>query len=230
MNGLNLDQLTPEQLLELEGKIAVAKAEKAKQIAAERENYKTLVTDSVKEHIVSLISLSQNLSKQKAAIYDTFATIIRLKSELYGSKSGQQSHTFSDEDGNTITVGFRTIDNFDDTLDMGIAKVREYLESLAVDAKTSKLIDMINRLLKKDAKGNLKPSRILDLQNLADKEQDPLLTEGVIIIRESYKPQRSAIFIEAETRDAEQKRTSIPLSITSVEFPEDYEPDFEVFK
>jgi hypothetical protein len=149
---------------------------------------------------------------------------------LYGSKSGQQSHTFSDEDGNTITVGFRTIDNFDDTLDMGIAKVREYLDSLAVDAKTSKLIDMINRLLKKDAKGNLKPSRILDLQNLADKEQDPLLTEGVIIIRESYKPQRSAIFIEAETRDAEQKRISIPLSITSVEFPDDYEPDIDVFK
>ena len=58
---------------------------------------------------------------------------------------------------------------------------------------------MINQLLKKDAKGNLKPNRILDLRNMADKIGNEELSAGVDIVLQSYKPSRSVIFVEADS-------------------------------
>jgi hypothetical protein len=227
---IEIEDLTPDQLKQLEQKIADKKLADANRIKSERENYKSIVSNTVGEQIKVLHNVSDLLSLAKADIYRQFAAIIELKQELYGSKSGQMSHTFTDDEGHSITIGWRVVDTFDDTLDQGIAKVREYIESLAIDDNSANLVDMINKLLKKDAKGNLKANRILDLQNLADKEQNPLLIEGVTIIRESYKPAKSVIFIEAEQVDQMGKKQPVCLSITSVDFPEGYTPNLEVFK
>lgn len=225
-----MQSLSPEQLKALEVEIENNKLAEQNKLKAERDNYKSLVNQTVREQIIDLQQVTNMLSLAKANVYGSFAAIISLKQDLYGAKSGQQSHTFTDDDGNSITIGWRVIDKFDDTLDMGISMIREYIDSLAVDDKTSKLVDMINNLLKKDAKGNLKPNRILDLQNLADEVQNAHLNEGVKIIRASYKPVRSAIFIEAETLDSIGRKQPVSLSITSADFPEGFEPNFEIFK
>ncbi|HBL74274.1 MAG: hypothetical protein A2W90_18140 [Bacteroidetes bacterium GWF2_42_66] len=227
---IEIDELNDEQLALLEQKIAAKKQAETAAKKAERDNYKSLVTQTVREQIVELQQVSNLLSLAKANVYGSFASLISLKNELYGSKSGQQSHTFSDDDGSSVTIGFRVIDKFDDTLDVGITMIREYINDLAVDENSANLVDMVNNLLKKDAKGNLKPNRVLDLQNLADKIQNDKFYAGVEIIRASYKPVRSAIFVEAEVLDATGKKQSVALSITSVDFPVDFEPNFEVFK
>lgn len=228
--SIEIDKLTPQQLRDLEAKIEAKRLAEKNRIRAERENYKTLVNTTVREQFTRLNQISSMLSIAKADIYRQFAAVIELKQELYGTKSGQMSHTFTDEEGESITIGWRIVDEFDDTLDQGIAKVREYIESLAIDDNSAKLVEMINKLLKKDAKGNLKANRVLDLQNLADKVQNPLLIEGVTIIRESYRPARSVIFIEAEKKDNAGKKVAVPLSITSAEFPDGFEPNLDVFK
>lgn len=227
---IEIDKLTPEQLASLEQQIAAKKQAEKDRIAQERNNYKELVSKTVHDHIIELQTVNNMLSLVKANVFGSFASLIELKNELYGVKSGQQSHTFTDESGNSITIGFRVIDRFDDTLDMGIACVREYINSLAIDENTSKLVDMINNLLKKDAKGNLKPNRILDLQNLADEIRNESFYKGVEIIRSSYKPIRSALFVEAEVVDSIGAKQAVALSITSAEFPEGFTPNFEVFK
>lgn len=227
---IEIDNLTREQITALEQQIAAKKQAEKDRIAQERANYKDLVSKTVREQIIDLQTVSNLLSLTKAQIFGSFASLVELKNELYGVKSGQQSHTFTDEAGNSITIGFRVIDRFDDTLDMGIACVREYINSLAIDENTSKLVDMINNLLKKDAKGNLKPNRILDLQNLADEIKSESFYKGVEIIRTSYKPIRSALFVEAEVLDAIGTKQSVALSITSADFPEGFTPNFEVFK
>lgn len=230
MNSIEIEDLTPEQLEQLEQKLAAKKQAQKDALQAERASYKELVNQTVREQMIDLQQVANMLSLAKAEVYGSFAAIIQLKQELYGAKSGQQSHTFTDDEGNSITIGFRVIDGFDDTLDMGISIVREYIDSLAVDQNSADLVDMLNKLMKKDAKGNLKPNRILDLQNLADKKQNEKLNKGVEIIRASYKPVRSAIFVEAEVLDAQQKKQPVQLSITSVDFPEGFEPNFEIFK
>ncbi|MGV4380741.1 DUF3164 family protein, partial [Ornithobacterium rhinotracheale] len=131
-----------------------------------------------------------------------------------------QSHTFSDDKGNTITYGFRIIDGWDDTVTAGIDKVREFIASLAKDEATGKLVHAVNQLLKKDAKGNLKASRVLELTKLAEDFNNDNFTDAVNIIRQAYKPQRSAFFVEASQTDAQGKKINIPLSISAVDFPE----------
>jgi hypothetical protein len=230
MSEIRIEDLSADQIRELESKIALKKQEEKSKVKKERDRYKELVSQTVREQIVELQRVSNVLQLAKANVYGAFSAIIALKQELYGSKGGQQSHTFSDEDGNNITIGFRTIDGFDDTIDAGIGIIRDYISGLAIDQNSAQLVDMINSLLKKDAKGNLKPSRILDLQNLADEVQNEIFSRGVEIIRSSYKPVRSAIFIEAETVAAIGAKLPVPLSITSVDFPEGFTANFEVFK
>lgn len=230
MGTFDLDTLTVEELDKLEQTIAAKKLAEKQRRDQEIASYKDLVKKNVGDQIISLQEVSSMLSLAKANVFGSFATLIAMKQELFGAKSGQQSHSFSDDNGNTVTLGYRVIERFDDTLDMGISLVNKYLESLSTDEKSTRLVKMINRLLKKDAKGNLRASRVVELQNIADEENDETLTRGVDIIRKSYKPVRSAIFVEAETTDETGKKQSIGLSITSVDFPEGFEPNFEVFK
>jgi len=116
-------------------------------------------------------------------------------------------------------AGARVIDNWDDTVNAGIEKVRDFIASLAKDDNSARLVNVINRLLKKDAKGNLKASRVLELTKLAQEFNSPAFTDAVGIIAQSYRPQRSAFYIEANTIDEQGKKCNIPLSLSSVDFP-----------
>jgi hypothetical protein len=228
--SIDLLNLTPEQMADLMKQMQQIAAEKKESERRERESYRTIVNQTVAEQYRKLEQISSTLSIVKADVYRQFAAVIELKQELYGAKSKQQSHTFTDDEGRSITIGWRTIDSFNDTLDMGIALIRDYITTLAIDENTSQLVDMINQLLKKDAKGNLKPSRILDLRNMAEKIDNETFSKGVDIVIQSYTPARSVIFVEASSTDAQQVKQPVALSITSAPFPDGYAPNFGVFQ
>lgn len=230
MKPIDLKQLSPEQKADLMEQLKSENAAKKNREKAERENYKMIANTTVGEQFLKLEQLSSMLSIAKADVYRQFAAIIELKQELYGAKSGQMSHTFTDDQGRSITIGWRQVDEFDDTLDMGIALISDYISTLAVDDNSANLVEMINKLLKKDAKGNLKPNRILDLRNLAEKIGNEQLSKGVEIVLAAYKPSRSVIFVEADTKTQQGAKQSVALSITSAPFPEGYAPNFTVFK
>ncbi|MRI64436.1 DUF3164 family protein, partial [Ornithobacterium rhinotracheale] len=186
----------------------------------DRKAYKDLVNEELPRIAGMLKTLSQNISQVKLFAFENLKTLLDLKSKAYGVRDTQQSHTFSDDKGNTITYGFRIIDGWDDTVTAGIDKVREFITSLAKDEATGKLVHAVNQLLKKDAKGNLKASRVLELTKLAEDFNNDNFTDAVNIIRQAYKPQRSAFFVDASYTDAQGKKVNIPLSISSVDFPE----------
>lgn len=221
--SVDVKKLSPEERAKLFQELQQEQMAEEEQKKKEREHYKELRQKTVTESIKRLMNMSSELSRLKAEIFDNFSTLLNMKAELYGIKDGQQSHDFSNEEGQTVTIGSRIIDGWDDTVESGIAMVNKYIESLATDEKSAKLVNMIYRLLRKDAKGNLKGNRVLELQKLADEINDPTFTEGVEIISSAYQPQRSAYFIEASQKDDIGKRVGIPLSITSVSFPEDFE-------
>ncbi|MGV4459871.1 DUF3164 family protein, partial [Ornithobacterium rhinotracheale] len=87
------------------------------------------------------------------------------------------------------------IDNWDDSLTAGIEKVRDFLKILAKDDNSANLVKVIQRLLKQDTKGNLKASRVIELTKLAEEINNEEFIDAVNIIRQSYKPQRSAFFV-----------------------------------
>lgn len=204
----------PEQALKEELKKRASKSQQ------ERKAYKELVNDSLTDIINKFIMLSDSISEVKKSAFQDLKTLLEAKCEAYEVADKQQSHTFSDNKGNTITYGFRVVDDWDDTLSAGIAKAEEYLKTLAKDEESAKLVDGIHRLLKKDAKGNLKASRVIELSKWADDLGDEGFIDAVKIIRDAYKPKKSAYFIDVYRTNAQNKKENIPLNISSVDFPE----------
>ena len=214
------------EMTDAELRAEMKRRETAKQ--DDRKAYKELVNETVPGILDNLKWLSQILQEVKLKTFQGVTGLLELKDKAYGIKDDQRSHTFTTEQGDSITLGFRVNDGWDDTVGAGIAKVNKFLESLARDEDSAKLVKTINRLLKKDAKGNLKSSRVVELSNLTEEFGDAEFTDGVRIIMEAYKPVATCYYIEATTKNANQKDISIPLSISSVDFPEDTElPYFE---
>lgn len=225
MTTIDLEKLTPEQKRALLSQLTpedltLEIKTRAEQKEDDRKAYKELVTTAVPELVGILQGLSQDLSIIKVTVFEGLKHLLDLKQDAYQVKQGQQSHSFSDDKGNGISYGFRVIDGWDDTVNAGIDKIKEVVESMAKDDNSAKLVTAVNKLLKKDAKGNLKSSRVLELRQLAEDFNDEKFTDAVKIIQDAYKPVRSAFFIEAYTTNAQGKKVYIPLSITSVDFPE----------
>ena len=160
--------------------------------------------------------VSNQITTVKKEVFDDFKSILELKAELYGVKENQQSHTFTTTDGKiSITLGYRMLDSFDDTVHAGIEKVKKYIYRVVQD-ENSQLLEIVNLLLKKDKNGNLKASRVMELERIAGNIDDAELSEGVQIIKEAWKPQKSKTFIEAYYKDENGNKINIPLSMTTV--------------
>ena len=191
----------------------------------DREAYKQLVLETVPKAMFKLCAASEIISNAKTETFQFFENILDLKNKVYGLKEKQQSHTFSTE-REEITIGYRINDGWDDTVTAGIEKVQNYISSLVTNDETGALVKMVFNLLKKDAKGNLKGSRVLELQKLTKDFNNEDFTDGVNIIADSYRPIRSSWFIEASLINEDGTKTNIPLSMSSVDFSKGYKFNF----
>jgi hypothetical protein len=211
---IDLSQFSAKQLKE-----ALIRVESKKN--QERDTYKKLVAETIPKALLKLKKTSEMIQNVKTETFQLFETILDLKNQVYGFKEKQMSHTFSNEK-EEITIGYRINEGWDDTVTIGIEKVQNYIASLSTSKETASLVKIVFNLLKKDAKGNLKGSRVLELQKLTKEFNDEEFTDGVEIIASAFKPIRSSWFIEASTINENGTRTNIPLSMSSVDFIHGY--------
>ena len=213
---IDVTQLTQQQIEDLKQQIILAEKKKKEAVKVNRASYKKLASDTVKELFKPLLGLSKHNQNVKKLVFDSFQAVLDMKSEIYGIKEGQQSHTFTDEEGTiSIKMGFRVTDAYDDTFSIGMMKVNNYMVRLAGTEGGERIQRIISALMKTDAKGNPKPSRVLELRQYANEEQDEELNDGVHIIEESYKPVKSCQFVEVKYKDADNNWQPLPLSISA---------------
>ena len=180
-----------------------------------RDAYKQLVDEAVREVFPTLQEVSNSLARSKQSVYERFADALKLKEEIFNTKADQKSNTFSSADGlYRITLGNHQTDDYDDTVNEGIAKVKEVISSFANDDNSRLLVSAIMKLLSRDAMGNLKASRVMQLRKLATDSGNAELIDGVEIIEKAYRPQISKTFIRAEHKDDNGKWVSVPLGMT----------------
>lgn len=151
-------EMTAEEKQQFEEFKAAQAAKNAKEQAKrDREAYRDLVDETIERAIPSLECLSQGIKETKQSILDDFRNVIEMKADVLKlKKDGQRSDTFTNSAGDKrITVGVYVTDGYRDTVEDGIAIVKEYIEGLASDAKTQSLVKMVLRLLARDAKGTL---------------------------------------------------------------------------
>ena len=213
---MNLENMTAEEKEILKKQLLEEEKQKKAERKARIEAYKNLVDETVINSIDKIKNISAQIMMSKKEVFDDFKSIMELKAELYGVKDNQQSHTFTTSDGKiSITLGNRMLDSFDDTVHTGIEKVKNYIYRVVQD-EDSQLLEIVNLLLKKDKNGNLKASRVMELERIAGNIDDAELSEGVQIIKEAWKPQKSKTFIEAYYKDKNGNKINIPLSMTTV--------------
>ena len=213
---MDITKLSAEERAQLRAQLeAQDAAEKQKRID-DMNAYKSLVEGFCHRTKDKLLALSGMMRQHKDQVFEDVETIIQLKETLYNTKVGRHSNTFT-ADGITVSLGRRTVDGWDDTVEVGIAKVKEFLSTLAKDEDSAKLFQAVMKLLSKDRKGNLKASAMLQLEKYAAEWNNPTFSEGVTIIRQAYSPVETCDFISVSYKDEEGKTHSIPLSLAAME-------------
>ncbi|MCD7926670.1 MAG: DUF3164 family protein [Bacteroides sp.] len=214
---MNLKDLTPTEKAELKAQLEAEEHSVAMKIQQERNAYKALVDTTVCTSVKKLQTLSSEMMRVKQEIFSEFGTIIKMKEELFKTKVGRQSDTFTTSDSRmSITLGNRVNEGWDDTVEAGIAKVKEYLSTLAKDENSAALVETVMGLLAKDRKGALKANKVLELEKLAVKSQDKGFLDGINIIKDAYRPIPTCQFIEVTMKDEDGKEVKLPLSLSAM--------------
>ncbi len=226
MTAIDINALTPEQKKELQKQLREEqKAEKEKR-ASDLQALEDLAKETLPESMRILREASSFLESAKAKVFKDFEIYLKQKIETIGIKSAQQTHTIT-VGNESIKLGYRITDGYGENAAYGIAMIHKFLGTLGKDENSKKLLSMIHRLLQRNGKGDLDSKKVLELRQIADKDfPDTDFQKGVELIQAEYKPKLSKWFIEATHTDNTGIERNIPLSITSVNLPEDMDLTF----
>ena len=213
---MDLSKLSKEEKEKLFVELEAEKQAEKQKKEQDRESYKQLKDEAIRDMFLQLKNLSGAMIHIKGIVFSRFDTIRGMKEDLFKTKSDRNSDTYTSEDGTiSIKLGNRIYEGWADEVEIGVQKVREYLKSLAKDENSANLVETVMGLLAKDRKGNLKASKVLELEKLAKKSGDPDFIDGLTIIKEAYRPSPSCQFIEVKYKDENGKEQSLPLSISA---------------
>lgn len=199
-------EMTPEEKARYEAfkkeEVRRAKLE-AKKIA--RKQLQELVDEEMGNAVSALMGCSDTLKTAKSKIFADFDTIMKLRREINEDDNPdsdeQFSFTFTSSDGlQRLRIGYNMNDNYLMQVEDGIKKVREYLQSLAKDEASGRLVDAVMSLLSRDGKGNLKASRVLKLSKMAEDSGNDTFKEGMSIIRDAYRPTPGKTYIRCQVK------------------------------
>ena len=220
MSEKKLIEMTPEE--EAEYAKFREEQERRMKIEARREQRRMLqeMTDEVMDEAVTILEeCNRQLKEAKQKVIETFSTLMELRKEVNGDegRKEQDSYMFTNSSGaKRIRIGYNMSDNYLDQVEVGIAKVKTYLESLAKDDQSKELIGLVLKLLARDQKGNLKASRVIQLGQLAEKSGNEDFQEGIRIIREAYRPTRSKLYIRCALHNEDTGWNDLALSLSEV--------------
>lgn len=214
---IDLTNLSAAQKAALKAQLEAEEKAEKERVQNEREAYKSLVDQTVENNVKKLSKLSCEMERIKQEVFAEFATLIKTKNELFKTKVDRQSDTFTTADGRmSITLGNRVNEGWDDTVEAGIEKVKDYLKTLAKDDNSAELVQVVMGLLAKDRKGALKANKVLELEKLAASSQDADFIDGINIIKAAYRPIPTCQFIQVELKDEEGKSRKLPLSLSAM--------------
>lgn len=224
-NNNNMEKMTTvEMTTEEKAQFEAFQEEQARKARLEKkkEQRRQLqeMTDSVMaEAVAELRECNERLVATKEKVIGTFSALMELRKEVNEEEGKKEQDTFmftNSEGTQRIRIGYNMSDGYLDQVEVGIAKVKAYLESLAKDEQSKELIGLVLRLLARDQKGNLKASRVMQLYQLAEKSGNEEFREGIRIIQEAYRPTRSKLFIRCSVKEPEKDWQDIGLGIGEV--------------
>jgi hypothetical protein len=152
--ALNLNDLTEEQKKELLDQMKKEEKEKKQKRNEELKSLKQMTNEIVEEVFNDAKIVHTVQTEFKKETFDKFKSLIGIKEELFNVKDNQRSHTFTTDDGKSVTLGYRVTDAFDDTVHAGIEKVKNWVFSEVKGVNNENIKKIISNMLKEDETAN----------------------------------------------------------------------------
>ncbi len=215
---MDVSKLTPAERAALKAQLEAEERADSQKRQESIDAYKQMVDEFCADTFERMKKISDVMRAEKERVFAAAELLIEQKEALFKTKQDRHSNQFTTADSKvTVALGYRTNDGWDDTVDMGISKVKEYLQSLTSTKEGAEAVDIILKLLAKDKKGNLKASSMIQLEQHAAKSGNPLFIEGVQIIRDAYRPVDTCQFISVSYKDENGVKHSLPLSLAAMD-------------
>ncbi len=215
---MDIKQMTPAERAALKAQLEAEERAESQKRQESIDAYKQMVDEFCADTFTRMKKVSEILRAEKERVFAAAELLIEQKEKLYKTKQDRHSNQFTTADSRvTVALGYRTNDGWDDTVNEGIAKVKEYLQTLTATKEGAEAVDIVLKLLAKDKKGNLKASSMIQLEQHAAKSGNSLFIEGVQIIRDAYRPVDSCQFISVSYKDENGVKHTLPLSLAAMD-------------
>ncbi len=211
------------QLSEADKALLIEQLENEKKVKREKRESDKKDYEEIKEGVVTdtfafLKEVSDDLTASKDEVFKAFDGLLSIKKSILNLSDAdmekQQTHTFSNSKGITITIGNNVVDGYDpELLTAGVAKVNNWLDSKTTD-ENQVFVGMIRDLLRPNKQNVLKASRVLELGKRAKEIGDVELIEAVELLMESYKPVKTSTFVKASFKNEKGKQQWLALSMS----------------
>lgn len=202
MTTIDITQLTPDQMAELEATINQQKKEarekKKENKKALQELYDEFLGKFLGKFFETHNSLSQLIFEQ---MWPDFERVKELKIETWGdSKEKNLSHTITSSDKqSSMTIGYNSTSAFDGTHTAGVNKIKNVLDTLkGSDDKNVRLArKVLDLMLKTNPKtGELNADKALELHALKEEFNSEEFDEGVDVLLAARFKKQTSLFVE----------------------------------
>lgn len=214
MSTVDLSTLSAE---ELEQALAKKKSEDAAKKASEKKQYEQERDNLVANLIGFAKKQAQSLSEFKELCHDSFDTM-KERLDNYGALRANSKGGFAlvSSCGNFKAVRTRaTQPHWDERSQKAVELIVDFLET-TIKKRDKKLFSILFSFIKKNEKGELEYSRVMNLLQHRDKYNDPRWVEGLNLIQESYSSNLKGYQYEFYTKDEEEKWSRINLQFSSI--------------
>jgi len=192
--------MTAEERKEL-ARLKELEAKQKQSRQAQKQAYDELLEENVPELVENIIPMLEKLDAFKASIWKRCEILREQLLEIFDEKTDQSSWSFRTKNGDYfIRIGYNTDVKFDDSVNAGVAKIKEYIGSLADSTHANVLNEMVTLLMRPTKTGSLNPRRLLELAEKKAVIHDPLFHEGIDIILASQQKTKGSTYIEIAYR------------------------------
>jgi ribosomal protein L31E len=209
---------------ELKAQLAEIEKQEREEQAAKRAAYEKQVNDFV----IKMASKSKQVHEVMAAFkkecFEGMEEQRGLLEEYAGGlrKNSKGGFGLRSADGNYQIRLDRNLNyEYDERATQAIDLIREFMESM-VKKKSIEAYSMVMQLLSRNVKGDLEPSRVLDLLKMEHKWEDERWSRAMELLKESHQAREVAYNISFTEKDSTGKDQCISLSFAGIKI-KDYE-------
>ena len=214
MEGLDLSQLTDEQLAAALKKRNEAKKAEQEAMRKEYEKDREALIGSLCAEADELSEWIKNFHSESLQRLLAF----RERTKEYGGvrSNSKGGYSLESKDGQwKVSLEYRRIMGFDERIVLAEDLIKDFMGD-TVKKNSKNLYGLLMGFLEKNKEGKLEPARVMELLAHEDKFEDERWKKAIALIKESYSQKDSKYYMNFARKSESGKWENVNLSFSSL--------------